>query len=151
MIYLATKTDRTLLNTMFSEFYASDAVLHAIPQAYHDAALDELFSAASRQRAYILADGETPVGYALLSEKYAHEAGGLELWLEELYLRETARGKGLGSEFFRFLLAAAQKEGIARVRLEVEPENTRAAALYARLGFRPLPYDQMAWTPEEPK
>ena len=111
MIYLATKTDRTLLNTMFSEFYASDAVLHAIPQAYHDAALDELFSAASRQRAYILADGETPVGYALLSEKYAHEAGGLELWLEELYLREAARGKGLGSEFFRFLLAAAQKEG----------------------------------------
>ena len=97
MIYLATKPDRTLLNTLFSEFYASDAVLHSIPQSYHDAALDELFSGASRQRAYVLADGETPVGYALLSEKFSHEAGGPELWLEELYLRKAARGKGLGS------------------------------------------------------
>ena len=148
MIRIATISDRNLLNTMFSEFYASDAVMHTIPQSYHETALNELFSPASRQRAYLLEDGETPVGYALISEKFSHEAGGLELWVEELYLREAARGKRLGSEFFRFLLETAKKEGIARVRLEVEPENHRAAALYAKLGFRPLPYDQMAWTPE---
>ena len=148
MIRITTISDRNLLKTMFTEFYTSDAVLHSIPQAYHERALDELFSASSRQRAYLLEDGEMPVGYALLSEKFSHEAGGLELWVEELYLREAARGKGLGSAFFRYLLETAQKEGIARVRLEVEPENTRAAALYAKLGFLPLPYNQMAWTPE---
>lgn len=149
MIRIATISDRNLLNTMFTEFYASDAVLHPIPQTYHDAALEELFSASSRQRAYLLEDGETPVGYALLSEKFSHEAGGTELWLEELYLREAARGKGFGSAFFRFLLETAKKEGITRIRLEVEPENIRAAALYAKLGFQPLPYNQMAWSPEE--
>lgn len=133
---------------MFTEFYASDAVMHTIPQAYHETALDELFSPASRQRAYLLGAGETPDGYALISEKFSHEAGGLELWVEELYLKEAARGKGLGSEFFRFLLETAKKEGISRVRLEVEPDNDRAAKLYARLGFLPLPYCQMAWTPE---
>ena len=148
MIYLATKTDRTLLNTMFSEFYASDAVLHAIPQAYHDAALDELFSAASRQRAYILADGETPVGYALLSEKYAHEAGGLELWLEELYLRPDFRGKGAGGAFFTFLKEYGAEQGYKRLRLEVEPDNAGALRLYARMGFRPLGYRQMVWEEE---
>ena len=148
MIRIATISDRNLLKTMFTEFYTSDAVLHSIPQAYHETALDELFSPASRQRAYLLEDGETPVGYALISEKFSHEAGGLELWVEELYLREAARGKGFGSAFFRCLLETAQKEGIARVRLEVEPENTRAAALYAKLGFQTLPYNQMAWTPE---
>lgn len=148
MIRIATITDRNLLKTMFTEFYDSDAVMHSIPQAYHETALDELFSTSSRQRAYVLEDGKTPVGYALISEKFSHEAGGPELWVEELYLRETARGKGFGSAFFRFLLETARKEGIARVRLEVEPENTRAAKLYASLGFRPLPYHQMAWTPE---
>lgn len=149
MIRLAEITDRKSLNTLFSEFYASHAVLHSIPQRFHETALDELFSARSTQRAYLLEDGEKAVGYALLSEKFSHEAGGTELWLEELYLREGARGKGLGSAFFRFLLDMAAKEGIARVRLEVEPDNTRAAALYTRLGFAPLPYHQMAWTPEE--
>ena len=149
MIRIATISDRNLLKTMFTEFYDSDAVLHTIPQSYHETALNELFSPASRQRAYLLEDGEMPVGYALLSEKFSHEAGGLELWVEELYLREAARGKGFGSGFFRFLLQTAQREGIARVRLEVEPENARAAMLYARFGFQPLPYNQMAWTPEE--
>lgn len=149
MIRIATKTDKNLLYTLFSEFYASPAVLHMIPQSYHKTALKELFSPASRQRAYLLEDGETTVGYALLSEKFSHEAGGMELWLEELYLREAARGKGFGGDFFRFLLDTAKQEGIARVRLEVEPENTRAADLYARVGFQPLPYHQMAWTPEE--
>ena len=149
MIRIATISDRNLLKTMFTEFYASDAVLHTIPQAYHERALDELFSASSRQRAYLIEDGEMPVGYALLSEKFSHEAGGMELWMEELYLREAARGKGLGSAFFRFLLETAQKESIDRVRLEVEPENTRATVLYARLGFKPLAYNQMTWTPEE--
>lgn len=149
MIRLAKNTDRNLLCTLFSEFYASHAVLHSIPQRHHEAALDELFSTRSTQRAYLLEDGEKAVGYALLSEKFSHEAGGMELWLEELYLRESARGKGFGSAFFRFLLDMAAKERIARVRLEVEPDNIRAAALYAHLGFVPLPYHQMAWTPEE--
>ena len=151
MIRPAVPADRSVLREMFDEFYSSEAVLHPLPASCHEAALDELFSGGTAQRCFLLTEGDAAAGYALLSPKYSHEAGGAELWLEELYLRETARGKGLGSEFFRFLLAAAQKEGIARVRLEVEPENTRAAALYARLGFQPLPYDQMAWTPEEPK
>ena len=149
MIRIAKNTDRTILNTMFSEFYASDAVLHPVPQRFHNTTLDELFSAHSMQRAYLIEDEEAPVGYALLSLKFSHEAGGMELWLEELYLREVARGRGFGSSFFRFLLDAAKQEGIRRVRLEVEPENTRATALYARLGFKPLAYNQMIWTPEE--
>lgn len=148
MIRMAEISDRPLLNELFSEFYASDAVLSPIPQRFHDAALDELFSGASRQRCYILCAGETPVGYALLAEKYSHEAGGVELWLEELYLREGARGKGLGSALLREVLALARREGVMRVRLEVEPENERAAKLYAQLGFQPLPYGQMCWIPE---
>lgn len=145
MIRPAQPKDRALLRALFSEFYASDAVLHPVPEAYHEAALDELFSACSRQRAYLLCHGETPVGYALLADKYSHEAGGTELWLEELYLRPQARGMGLGSEFFAFLRTC----GAARLRLEVEPDNLRAAALYRRMGFSPLPYDQMTLIPEE--
>ncbi len=147
MICKAEITDRKLLNDLFSEFYASEAVLHPVPQSFHDATLDELFSDCSRQRAYLLKDGEISVGYALLSEKFSHEAGGMELWLEELYLREDARGKGLGSAFFQFLFKQAERERICRIRLEIEPDNTRAAALYRRWGFKPLPYDQMVWTP----
>ena len=36
-----------------------------------------------------------------------------------------------------------KEEGVARFRLEVEEDNTRAAALYERLGYKPLDYKQM--------
>ncbi len=145
MICKAEKSHIPLLKAMFSEFYASEAVHENIPESYHEAALFELFSERSLQRCYILGQEE---GYALLSLKFSHEAGGMELWLEELYLRPASRGKGLGKEFFAFLLESAQKEGISRIRLEVEPENERAKKLYRSLGFRPLPYGQLIWTPE---
>ena len=105
--------------------------------------LDELFRPDSLQRACLLEqDGET-AGYGLLSLKYSHEAGGLELWVEELYVRPAFRGRGLGHEFFAWLRGLSAAEHIRRIRLETEPENERAAALYARMGFSPLGYCQM--------
>ena len=105
--------------------------------------LDELFRSDSLQRACLLEqDGET-AGYGLLSLKYSHEAGGLELWVEELYVRPAFRGRGLGHEFFAWLRGLSAAEHIRRIRLETEPENERAAALYARMGFSPLGYCQM--------
>ncbi len=139
----ATARDRAILTDFFDEFYSSSAVLHAIPAQYHEAALNDIFSPNSTQRCLIAEVNGAPVGYALLVLKYSHEAGGMELWAEELYLREAYRGHGLGSEFFRLLPEIARKENCRRIRLEVEPENVRARALYLRCGFEPLGYDQM--------
>ena len=104
---------------------------------------DIITDAVAQPRACLLEqDGET-AGYGLLSLKYSHEAGGLELWVEELYVRPAFRGRGLGHEFFAWLRGLSAAEHIRRIRLETEPENERAAALYARMGFSPLGYCQM--------
>ena len=88
---------------------------------------------------YLLCDGETPAGYALLQKTYSREGGGLTYWVDEVYLRPAFRGKGLGSELFAYMDGL----GAARIRLEVEPDNTRAIKLYSSLGYKPLPYLQM--------
>lgn len=143
MIRPATTDDRGILREMFDEFYRSDAVLHPVPAAYHEAALDDLFSEGTSQSCFLLCDGEAVCGYALLAEKYSHEAGGLELWVEELYLRPEVRGKGMGSAFFDYLRDYAAAHDVRRLRLEVEEENTGAMRLYARMGFKALDYRQM--------
>ena len=51
--------------------------------------------------------------------------------------------RSLGHEFFTWLRGLSAAEHIRRIRLETEPENERAAALYARMGFSPLGYCQM--------
>ena len=78
-------------------------------------------------------------GYAQVSLTWSTEAGGLTVWLEELYVREQFRGKGLGHEAFDFIFR--RFEGKARrYRLEVEDYNKGAIRLYKEMGFDFMPY-----------
>ena len=139
----ASTCHREILLAMFEEFYASEAVLHPIPQSYHFRTLEELFSVNSLQKCFVFELAGAVVGYALLSCKFSHEAGGMEWWLEEFYIRKAHRGGGLGREFLQVLTQQAAQQKICRLRLEIEPENTRAAQLYESFGFESLPYAQL--------
>ena len=132
--------DQSDFLAMSLEFYASEAVLHEIDPRFHERAFAELMSDSPYLDGYFLeSDGKT-VGYALLMKSYSREAGGPMVWVDELYVRPAYQGQGIGSAFFAWL---EQQVPAARYRLEVEPENTRAAALYHRKGYVPLPYTQM--------
>ena len=87
----------------------------------------------------MLLDGDTPAGFALLAKSYSREAGGICLWVDEVYLRPAFRGKGLGKE----LLSYAETLGAKRLRLEVVPDNERAIGLYRSFGYTPMQYWQM--------
>ena len=139
MIRRLREEDRALFCAMSAEFYDSPAVEHPVPHAFHEAAFEEMMRSDGYLEGYLLSDGERAAGYALLAKMYAREAGGMCLWIDEIYLRPAFRGKGLAREFF----ALCEGMGAARLRLEVEPENIRARTLYERLGFRELPYRSM--------
>lgn len=142
MIRRLEKRDRELYIKMAHDFYHSSAVLHPIPDAYFERTFEECMRAESYARGYILEhDGDT-AGYGLISKTYSQEAGGYVYWLEELYILERFRSKGLGAEFIKYL-EATKEPGVTRLRLEVEEENTRAIALYKKLGYQTLNYIQM--------
>ena len=142
MIRPITSNDRAQYVAMCTEFYSGDAVLHPVPEDYFQRTFDALMEHTPFAAAYIIEqDGET-AGYALLAKSFSQEAGGIVIWIEELYLRPQFQGHGLGTAFFRFL--EEQNDGtVKRYRLEYEPDNVRATALYRRLGFTPLAYGQM--------
>ncbi|WP_291429944.1 N-acetyltransferase [Deinococcus sp.] len=58
-----------------------------------------------------------------------------ELYLDTLAVTEAARGQGVGATLLQAAAAQAGAQGLRRVGLLVEDGN-RAAALYARVGFR---------------
>jgi GNAT superfamily N-acetyltransferase len=69
-------------------------------------------------------------------------AAGPELVAEgrRLYLRPSARGRGLGGALVLALLEEARAAGATTFRLETLPgKMSEAAALYRRLGFREIP------------
>ena len=142
MIRKLTENDRDLYIRMAEEFYSSDAVLHPIPRAYIERTADEALRSDAYAEIYLLECEGEPAGYGLTARTFSQEAGGSVLWIEELYIREQFRSRGLGREFFSYI-EEKNKDRTARIRLEVEEENTRAASLYERLGYENLDYKQM--------
>lgn len=138
-----TSEDRDFFIAASKAFYASAAVAHDVPASYHLTTFEELMNSEVYQSGYILEVDGASVGYALVSKTFSHEAGGTVWWLEELYILPEYRGKGLGRSYFDFIEKAAAENGVRRLRLEVEPDNTRAAKLYFDLGYKPLNYAQM--------
>ena len=127
---------------MASEFYHSPAVLHPVPDAFFERTADETLGSDAYAQIYMLeCDGE-PAGYGLTAKTFSQEAGGYVIWLEELYIREQFRSRGLGSEFFAYVEKKYAGQA-ARFRLEVEEDNVRAISLYKRLGYEVLDYTQM--------
>lgn len=80
------------------------------------------------------------LGYGMVAKSFSTEFGKPCMWIEDLYLKENARGLGLGSKFLNFV---AEKYPEAILRLEVEEENERAIKTYRKCGFEELPYMEM--------
>lgn len=134
-------SDKDVFIEMGREFYDSDAVLYNIDDSFHFSTFDELMRSDVYLECYIFeTDRGEIAGYALLDKMFSHEVGGMLVWVEELYVRSAFQGHGIGTDFFKYLY---ENVPAARYRLETEPENSRARALYERKGFKNLEYLQM--------
>ncbi len=142
MIRKITKEDKEIFLCLAKEMYSSDAVLESIPNEYHERTFAELMRSNEYAEGYILECNGEIAGYGLTAKTFSQEAGGIVVWIEELYILEQFRSKGLGKEFFEYLEKHIGPK-VKRLRLETEFENDRARKLYGRLGFKELEYMQM--------
>ena len=133
--------DRALFLQLAQEMYNSPAVLHPIPAEHHVRTFEALFTLDAYVTGFLLEWDGTCAGYSIITRGYSTEAGGLVLWVEDVYIRPAFRSKGIGRAFFAFL--EKTYPNMFRFRLEVEEKNQRAIALYKTLGFESLPYMQM--------
>lgn len=143
MIRKLRSTDRADYIAMADEFYSSDAVCHPVPSSNFEAAFDEMMRSDMYAEGYIIEKDGCIAGYALLAKTFSQEAGGMVIWIEEIYIREQYRALGLGGEFFKYIDQTAMKNSVARIRLEVEEDNHRAIRLYNKNGYECLSYMQM--------
>ena len=142
MIRKMRSEDKKTYMEMAREFYHSDAVLHPVPDTYFERTADEALRSDVYAEIFLFECENEAAGYGLIAKTYSQEAGGMVWWIEEVYVREAFRSKGIGREFFAYL-DKVQGSAVTRMRLEVEEDNTRAVALYKKLGYKPLEYAQM--------
>jgi diamine N-acetyltransferase len=88
----------------------------------------------------LLAETErgTAVGFALFFHNYSTFQTNVGLHLEDLFVKPTYRGEGIGGALVRRVARIAEERGCRRIDLAVLDWNDEAIAFYDALGAEPL-------------
>ena len=87
-------------------------------------------------------DGGEAIGFALFFHNYSTFLAQPGLYLEDLYVHESQRGKGVGKALLVELARIAVERNCGRLEWAVLDWNVDAIGFYERLGARP----QSDWT-----
>jgi GNAT superfamily N-acetyltransferase len=74
--------------------------------------------------------------YAFLVPFWSNELGGAVCQVDELFVEEGFRSRGIGRSLFDAIATVYPDERFVAIALGVTPGNQRARALYERVGFR---------------
>lgn len=86
-------------------------------------------------------DGGEAVAVCQLRYRWSVWKSADDAWLEDVFVREDARGSGLGRALVEAACERARERGCKRIELDVNEDNAPARALYQACGF------QTEWKP----
>ncbi|HXW74257.1 MAG TPA: GNAT family N-acetyltransferase [Steroidobacteraceae bacterium] len=81
---------------------------------------------------------DKPVGFALFFHNFSTVTGRPGIYLEDLFVRPAARGRGAGKELLCWLARTTLERGCARLDWAVLDWNTPSIGFYRSLGAVPL-------------
>jgi len=97
-----------------------------------------LFGPKPYVEAIIAYENDSPVAFAIYFFTYTSFAGLPSLYLEDIFVRQAARGLGIGRHLLAFLARRASQRGCARMEWSVLNWNEPAMAFYKKLGAEPV-------------
>jgi ribosomal protein S18 acetylase RimI-like enzyme len=129
----ATENDVELLLSMIRELALwegySDEVVATV-----EILTESLFGESAVAKVLIAYLQEEAVGYLVYCPKLATYTGRNEIYLQDLYLRSSARGTGLGLMLMAELAKIARDSNASRIEWFVDKNNCKALAFYESIG-----------------
>ena len=125
--------DIEIITLMMQDFYAIDNYPMDVEVAKK--LFQEFISNEHLGKSWLMYSENEIVGYIILTFIFSFEYGGKTAFLDELFIKETARGKGFGKEAIQFIQTEVPKLSLKLLYLEVEPHNENAQKLYLAHDF----------------
>lgn len=105
--------------------------------AHRTRALLPLLEGSPHGAIYVIGPAKSPVGYVIISFGWSLEFGGMDGFVDELYIRPAVRGRGMASDVLYSLPKALQGAGLKALHLEVDRGDEATQRLYRRAKFEP--------------
>ncbi len=97
----------------------------------------------SMGRAWLIYDREGVIGYVVVTFSYSVEFRGRGAYIDELYLRSSYQGQGIGTQTLKFVEEFCRSLNISSIALSVYEDNKRAQHVYRKAGYDDRGYQLM--------
>jgi ribosomal protein S18 acetylase RimI-like enzyme len=135
-----TEKDKSDVLEMMKIFYASPAVITNGSDEIFRNDIENCINDNPYLEGFVVENSNGIQGYAMIAKSFSTEFGKPCIWIEDLYIKDSFRGVGLGKMLLEYI---THKYTDCIFRLEAEEENERAVKLYKKCGFTVLPYLEM--------
>jgi GNAT superfamily N-acetyltransferase len=129
-----TQDDHTAVRGMIHRFYATDPEMGSITDEKITRTFGEFSAHPEKGTILVIREDGERVGYAVLVNFWSNEAGGNILDVDELFVEEAYRGRGIATAFLMHLIQSRMNDCV-QIELGVIAGNDRAQELYERIGF----------------
>ena len=134
-LHLAASDDYEALDSLVAAFHAEMRIT-TTPDS-RAAGLRPLLAGSPYGAAYLLGPRRAPVGYVVVTFGWSVELGGMDGFVDEIFIRPNVRGRGIATEVLNALPKALEKAELIALHLEVDRTDTAAQRLYQKAGFTP--------------
>ncbi|MBA3578466.1 MAG: GNAT family N-acetyltransferase [Gemmatimonadaceae bacterium] len=133
----ATQDDVPLITQLIRELAEYERLAHTCV-ADDESVAENLFGANPAAEVVLAFLGEELAGFALFFENYSTHLSRRGMHLEDLFVREHLRGKGVGKLLLSHLASLAVARGYGRMEWAVLRWNEPAIRVYDAIGAEPL-------------
>ena len=146
LLHLASTGDLDRLEQMVAAYHRFEGI--QTDAEGRRAALQPLLEGSPHGAIWMIGPKMAPVGYIAVSFGWSIELGGMDAMIDEFWIREAVRGRGMGTEALAALQKALHEAGVRAISLEVAAGNSTAERLYLRSGFQARGLHLMTWRPK---
>ena len=133
-VHLAGPADDDRLLSLMARFHEERGA--AYTDEHRAAVAAPLLAGSPLGAIWLIGPQRAPLGYAMISFGWSVAMGGMIGWLEEIYIRPSVRGRGIGTEVLHGIAVSLQQADLRALHVRVD-DDARLASFCARVGFDP--------------
>lgn len=133
----ATERDVPLILAFIKELAEYERLSHEV-SATEELLREHLFGERRYGEVVFGCEGDRPVGFALFFQNFSTFLGRPGLYLEDLFVKPEARGRGIGRAMLHYLARLAAQRKCGRFEWSVLDWNAPAIKFYESLGAMPM-------------
>jgi len=130
----ASPSDVPILVQLMEEFYRESN--YPLDRLWASNSFRTLLSDSSRGSVWLLSRDDEAVGYVVLTVRFSMEHGGLDAFIDDLFVRAEHRRRGIATAALNALFAECGRRRVLALHVEAGRDNIAANSLYASFGLR---------------